>query len=321
MTDSPKVFEAGFIESIEQSYPCSVLKLLLQDHTTNNNIIWADDEYEALGNGYLGKDEITVASITGLNSGIIKPRIAKEYEKQSQRTRAHAEVFTPSWLCNQMNNDIDSEWFGRSNVFNTQAKDSWTTNQDNVDFPNQKSKSWTDYIDCRKLEITCGEAPFICSRYDTVSGDEIPVKDRIGFLDRKLRIVSENTQSCEDWATWAMRALESTYGYEYQGDNLVIARINVLQTLVEHMQKRWDKQPSDSEIKHAARIIAWNIWQMDGLKGTVPSDKPVGATEQMSIFEISEEPNEWQAPFCKIFDWRARKSQTYVSMKNEGIGL
>jgi len=29
-----------------------------------------------------------------------------------------AEVFTPSWVCNEQNNLIDEQWFGRKNVFN-----------------------------------------------------------------------------------------------------------------------------------------------------------------------------------------------------------
>lgn len=93
---------------------------MLCDRTTGRNIIWADNEYEALGDGYMGDDEMTVEKITGMNSGVIKPRIAKEQEKQSQRTKSRAEVFTPSWLCNQMNNDLDEAWFGRRDVFNTE---------------------------------------------------------------------------------------------------------------------------------------------------------------------------------------------------------
>lgn len=96
----------GFIESFDRRYPTFILKTLLCDRTTGRNIIWADNEYEALGDGYMGDDEMTVEKITGMNSGVIKPRIAKEQEKQSQRTKSRAEVFTPSWLCNQMNNDL-----------------------------------------------------------------------------------------------------------------------------------------------------------------------------------------------------------------------
>ena len=84
---------SGFIESFDSRYPTRILETLLQDRTTGRNIIWADNEYEALGEGYMGDDEITVAKITGLSSGVIKPRIAKEQEHQSKRTKSRAEVF------------------------------------------------------------------------------------------------------------------------------------------------------------------------------------------------------------------------------------
>ena len=51
---------------------------------------------------------------------------------------------------------------------------------------------WKDYINNIVLEITCGEAPYLASRYDTTTGEYIFVNNRIGFLDRKLRIINEN---------------------------------------------------------------------------------------------------------------------------------
>lgn len=305
----------GFVESIETMYPTSVLKTLLQDHTTGKNIIWADDEYEALGDQYLGHNEVTIPKISGTNSGVIKPRTAKALEKQSQRTKTHAEVFTPTWLVNQMNGYMDDDWFGRQGVFSTCEEHGWFTTLEKVDFDNAPG-TWQDFVDQRRLEISCGEAPFITTRYDMLTGKPIPVKDRMGFFDRKLRVVGENAADYEEWLKWAYRALEASYGYEYQGDNLLIARINVLQAFAEAMQSAWGKLPSEEEALQAAKIISWNIWQMDGLKGTVPSDKPVGDQFQMSLFDFMDEEKEEQAQFCVIYDWRAKKAQTYVSMKN-----
>ena len=48
-----------------------------------------------------------------------------------------------------------------------------------------------------RLEISCGEAPYLVSRYDTVTGETIPISQRIGLLDRKLRVISENTDTEE----------------------------------------------------------------------------------------------------------------------------
>ena len=95
-------------------------------------------------------------------------------------------------------------------------------------------------MDSRRLEITCGEAPYLVSRYDTTTGGLIvPPINRIGFLDRKLRVVNENTITEEEWLKWAERAIQSYYGYEYQGDNLLIARINVLLSFYEYFIERW----------------------------------------------------------------------------------
>ena len=43
-------------------------------------------------------------------------------------------------------------------------------------FSEIKNKSWKDYISNRVLEITCGEAPYLVSRYDTVTGKMIDIE-------------------------------------------------------------------------------------------------------------------------------------------------
>ena len=128
-----------------------------------------------------------------------------------------------------------------------------------------EKKNWKNYVDARRLEISCGEAPYIVSRYDTVTGKEIPLKERIGLLDRKLRVVNENTTEEEEWFKWVKRAYESIYGYEYQGDSLLIARENLFYTFVENMEYKFSHKPTEKQMKIIARIISWNIWQMDGI--------------------------------------------------------
>lgn len=125
-------------------------------------------------------------AITGINRDLLQPRIAKALSEQADRTKKHAEVFTPAWICNQMNNYCDAEWFGRENVFNRQNGMAWIVNGHRVHFPN--GKTWQDYVLSLRLEITCGEAPFIVSRYDAATGEPIDIKRRIGQLDRKLRV-------------------------------------------------------------------------------------------------------------------------------------
>ena len=96
---------------------------------------------------------------------------------------------------------------------------------------------------------------------------EIPLGERIGILDRKLRVVNENTDSEEEWLKWVFRAVEATYGYEFQGDNLLIARINILMTFEEYLKSRWNRMPTEAEYARLLKTVTWNIWQMDGLNG------------------------------------------------------
>ena len=50
--------------------------------------------------------EITKKLIDG-DKVIFRPRVAKSQKEQVKRTRKKAEVFTPSWICNMMNNQCD----------------------------------------------------------------------------------------------------------------------------------------------------------------------------------------------------------------------
>ena len=296
---------------------CAVLPILLQDRTTEQNIIWATDTYEAYGEDYNSKAPITATLITGENRSMIQPRIAKAVSDQADRTKKHAEVFTPAWICNMMVNHCDEVWFGRKDVFNTSEDKSWTPFETPIEFP--KRKRWQRYVDSRRLEITCGEAPYLVSRYDASTGELIPFTHRIGILDRKLRVVNENAVDEEEWLKYAFRALESVYGFEYQGDNLLIARVNVLMTFMDAVQERWQREATPLELKRAADIISWNLWQMDGLKGTVPFGSLQEAATQLSIWDLFvgmvSAPEENQRPECRIYDWRGQGKLKYLDRK------
>lgn len=294
------------------------LDLLLKDKTTKRNIIWATDTYESLGHGFTDKEQID-RNLLLQHADIIKPRIQKSQEEQAARTRKKAEVFTPAWLCNQMNNYCDQEWFGRENVFNTENEDNtWTVNEDKIEFSGRKT--WKHYVDSRRLEITCGEAPYLVSRYDVSTGELIvPPKRRIGLLDRKLRVVNENTAAYDDWLKWTIRAFESCYGYEYQGDNLLIARINLLLTFMDYYRERWEKDPEEKLLRQITNKIVWNIWQMDGLKDTVPLGKLYEEYHQMTFFDMYpdmvEKEDEPEAILCKIYNWRRDNSLIFKKLK------
>ena len=289
-----------------------LLKKLLVDKTTKKNIMWATDAYKGKSGEYERNKEMTEALITGRNADVIKTRARKAMEQQSERTKQHAEVFTPLWIVQKMNDHADEVWFGCPNVFFQDG-----TPTERVSFP--KEKTWQSYVDSRRLEITCGEAPYLVTRYDVETGEAIPIKQRVGILDRKLRVVTENALSESEWLKWAYRALEATYGYEFQGDNVLIARVNLLMTFEEHLRARWNRKPTASEYSQAANIIAWNVWQMDGLAGTIPYCK-AEESKQLSMFEWLEleerirEAADTQ-PHCQIYNWRAREPLEYLSLQ------
>lgn len=156
-------------------YPVSKnLKALLKDKTTKKNIIFATPAYSSEGNPIKETEQMTEKILKGFAQCEIQPRVLKNREQQQERTRAKAEVFTPSWICNKMNNQCDEEWFGRKNVFNIEQNQGWQINTEKVKFDTKDG--WKKYVDSKRLEITCGEAPYIVSRYDAATGEIIEIK-------------------------------------------------------------------------------------------------------------------------------------------------
>lgn len=298
-----------------------VLDILLIDRTRHkpsrpSNIIWATDSYMKHGKGYAPTKQIKREQITGVNGKLIQPRAAKSKEEQKYRTKEKAEVFTPLKIVGEMNMAIN--W----------ASGLWPATDEN----------WIDYISEKRLEITCGEAPFIAGRYDPVkeSSVVVPINKRVGFLDYKLRVVSEFADSEDDWLKYAEVALKASYGYEWQGDNLLIARENILLTVedfyrdfCENKLKLKSKQylPKD-KLEWFAEIISWNIWQMDGLKYVIPlsGEPPAPFVDKsqlvLALSTIEPDKKKPKAPanhsgkYAKIKDWDKNKTVKFVDIAN-----
>lgn len=301
------------IDVDEEKWSKDILETLLIDRTTDRNIIWGTDDYEFLGKEYYSHYPILFQLITGENFDVIQPRILKTKESQGNRTKEKAEVFTPSWFCNAQNNLVDNAWFGKTGVFNSEKNKTWEATTNKIEFP--ENKTWQKYVDERRLEITCGEAPYLVSRYDTVSGEPIDIYKRIGILDRKMRVVNENTESEEEWLKWTERAFQSVYGFEFQGDSLLIARENLLVSYCDYMEDRFHREPTEKELLKIVKIISWNLWQMDGLTYTVPFQKAVESNEQMTLFDFREKDKN---ALCIIKDWRAKKITTFRDLLYRG---
>ncbi|MGN0729646.1 restriction endonuclease subunit M [Treponema sp.] len=293
-----------------QTFPFSekILSALLADRTTGKNILWATDDYAPIN----AKSQIQFSQITGTNSDRIKPRIQKQKEEQQSRTRNKAEVFTPSWICNAQNNLIDEAWFGRKNIFNTEHEKQWKTSPGKIPFSKDMDSghTWQDYVKLSRLEVACGEAPYLVSRYDSVTGRSIKLSERIGLLDRKMRVVLENVTNEAEYLLWTTIAFQNIYGFELQGDNLLLARVNLLLSFNEYTKHFFKRLPTEEEQFKIAEIISWNLWQMDGLTFSTPFSSGDDG-EQGFLFE---EMNTVENFPCKIMDWKENKILLYKSL-------
>ncbi len=303
----------------------NLLEILLMDRTRStgqktHNILWATDSYR----GHKPKDEIEIPDITGSNTYLIQPRIAKTKEEQKSRTKDKAEVFTPTSIVGDMNKQID--W----------SSEHWPVTKDN----------WQEYIKENRLEITCGEAPFIVNRYNAANGKKVrTLDDRVGFLDRKLQFVSRFCDDKESWLKWTTIAFQCSYGYEWQGDNLLLARENLLYTFIDYWNDKFpndkinlDRQVSPDKMEillEIAKIISWNIFQMDGIKYVIPmSCRHEVVTEEIPpmLIMLGEKPtvSKNECPGCKnndpflhngkyvkIMDWEKNKIIKFVSLLNK----
>lgn len=285
-----------------------MLKILLLDRTTGKNILWTTEDYFPIDS----KSQIQISQIIGVNEGRIKPRTQKLKEEQQTRTRNKAEVFTPSWICNEQNNLIDEAWFGRKNIFNMTEEKKWVATKDKIKFSTdiESKKTWQDYVKLTRLEITCGEAPYLVSRYDSVTGKTIRLKDRIGLLDRKLRVVCENVANEAEFLLWSKIAFQNCYGFELQGDNLLLARRNMLLSFNDYTKHFLKRFPTEEEQIKIAQIISWNLWQMDGLTFSTPFSSG-DDSEQGFLFE---EMNTVENFPCRIMDWKENKIILYKSL-------
>ncbi|NQH32739.1 restriction endonuclease [Streptococcus suis] len=256
-----------------------LLRTLLKDRTTNKSIVWATHSYELLGKGFGVYDRITPSKVTGPYANLIQPRSEKSKYEQKDRTKVRAEVFTPTWLVKQQIDAVDQDF---------------------------QDLDLEAYLNLKWLEITCGEAPYMVSRYETVTGQALDLEERVGFLDRKLHRLSQQVHEEESWFQGAVIAYQNAYGYEYQGDSLLLARENLLASFIDYYQAKFDQEPSPSQKQTIAQIISYNVLQMDGLTYTSPYSQQAGNTVQLNLFEeIAEQTSQPQK--AQIKDWKTNK--------------
>ncbi len=277
------------------------LEILLKDHSTGGNIVWATGGYALQGLEFEAQHQIQIEQITGDNAQNIRKRAQKAKDEKSVLTRKHAEVFTPTWICKYMIDEADAAWM------------------EDVGYGNS-ANDWKKYVESPRLEITCGEAPYLVNRYDAETGEPVAIEKRIGMLDRKLQKITESTKTRQTWIKWAKVALQSIYGYEFQGDNLLIARVNSLMDINEHIVAAGYKGLTKEEWLELADVVSWNLWQMDGLTKCVPFGKPKPENVQLSLFDdlFSEQKDDDGRGFALVRNWESNEDIEFGCITRRG---
>lgn len=278
---------------LRESMP-SILGILLIDHTTSTartkkNIIWANENYVQYGfKDYSAKAQIKPDLITGNRGQLIMPRALKSRELQKERTKSKAEVFTPTWIVKKQNDEINKEY-------------------QNCDLETYVNQTW--------LEITCGEGPYMASRYDMETGEIIPLTERVGFVDFKLKKINAEVEDKAEWQRLVEEAFKSSYGFEWNGDSLLLARENLLYTYRDYYYAKWSEEPLYGLFEDIAEIISYNVFQMDGLKYIIPlsEKKEKQVYRQMSLFGDDTE-KQWiikPGKRVKIMNWKSNKMEFF----------
>lgn len=279
---------------IRQSMP-RILDILLIDRTTSTpsktrNIIWATNNYKKYGaQVYDENSEIKPELVTGIMGNLIKPRALKDREMQLSRTKSKAEVFTPVWIVKKQNDEVDKTY---------------------------RNDDLETYVSRRWIEITCGEAPYMTSRYDMETGNLILLKNRVGFIDRKLERINREIDDKAEWQRLVELAYKSSYGFEWSGDSLLIARENLLYTYRDFYVEKWGEEPLYGLFEEIAKIISYNIFQMDGVKYIIPltEKRERKLSVEISLFDDDEPEEEWivqSGKRVRIMNWDTNKMEYF----------
>lgn len=279
--------------TIREQMP-EILKILLIDRTRSTynktkNIIWANENYIKYGiKAYAATAQIKPELVTGNMAFILIPRSSKTRELQRERTIKKAEVFTPTWVVKKQNDEVEKDY--RNDDLETYVKRKW-------------------------LEITCGEAPYMVTRYDMESGELVPLEKRVGFVDRKLSRINKEVSDKAEWQRLVETAYKSSYGFEWNGDSLLLARENLFHSYRDYYFEKWNEEPIIGLLENIAEIISFNIFQMDGLKYTIPLSEKKEKIVQVQLSLFDNEPiEEWKitpGKRVKIMNWDINKMEFF----------
>lgn len=250
------------------------LGVLTLDRTTGHHLLRAPGE------------ELKIRDIIGDEPARpLRPRYLKAAEEQSERTHRHGEVFTPHHIVTEMVDMMERE--------------------------NPEPDLWR-YVKRTWLEVCCGEGAFLTTRYHQDTGEFIPLEARTGILDRKLARIRAARDDYEGPALrkLSFRALQSVYGYEYQGDSLLIARLNLLLSFNDHWRECFHDDLGVNRLDDALYVISCNLFQMDGLHNVVPGT------------DVTPQIRDWEEgcslPFTDVAQERQMRFQVGFGDAEEG---
>lgn len=169
---------------------------------------------------------------------------------------------------------------------------------------NDSRQSVTDevsFVRKKWFEPNCGEAMVFTTTYSPVSGRQLPIEDRTGLLDAKLRVVSQTCHNQDLWLLFARYAVGSCYGFSLQGDVLFLARVNILNSVLDAFKKKFNRAPDFSDVEYFAHIISWNFFQLDGSNLSVPHHSIQHGAPLYTPIAEEADPNSPVSPI--VYDW------------------
>ncbi|MEG2250753.1 MAG: restriction endonuclease subunit M, partial [Bacilli bacterium] len=143
----------------------------------------------------------------------------------------------------------------------------------------------------------------------------------------KFRVLNENVDDKNEWFDYAVKTYKSIYAYEWQGDNLLIARENILYTFIDNFKFKFNDFPNLEELKQIAEIISWNIFQMDGIKFVIPNSCKNETiidctlfgdviTESQCLGCKNSKSHNHNGIYVKIMNWETNRKMKFISLLN-----
>lgn len=290
----------------------NILNIILFDRSASRDLVFATSMYKIHGELYKEDGYITPKLISGKMKNLIKPKINK---KPSDIDRV--KLIFDSWRFN-VDNDKHNFKFDCNNVFGDELGSCLNV------------EDWKNSISKKILIMECEEATCLVTRYNLETKEVIEPFKRRGILDKRLNLINQNINDEKEWYDMVLVAYKSIYGFDYRGDNVLLARENLLHDFVDNYRYKFYKDPSEEQLIEVAKIVSWNIWQMDALKFVIPFSCINIRKEdfQLSIFEDENEAltGNWcmgcrfddfkkhNGTYCKIKDWDSGKIIKFVDL-------